>query len=118
MTTKNEKNFEFSAGLNACDYDSVELPEFGIHPLAWMYPKNSILGPLFNLEYHRLMEKGIQQRESQKLKVKRFCEDQELIQVDLAFTSILFALLCLGLILSIGTVTFEHLWACFKKGKL
>lgn len=98
-----------------CDFDQVELPEFGRSQVAWMYPKNSILQPLFDDFFNQLKEKGIKARAD--ITSEKFCNTLEMIPVDVGFTSLIFMIMGLGIVASILTLLAEHCSKLIKKVK-
>lgn len=100
----------FLDGLYSCDFEFVPLPEFGQSPVAWIYPKNSILKPLFDKGFLEAGEKGIRSRvEEQRL--KESCKSEKFNSVNFSFTAIFFAILCLGFFMSIMTFFIELIWS-------
>lgn len=102
-------------GLNGRDYGLEKLPEFGDNSVAWVYPKNSILRPIFNKVFFQLEEMGIKQREYQRYQIKGEASSSELIRVDLGFTTLMFAILVFGALVSCVTFSAELIMKCYAR---
>lgn len=96
-------------GLNERDFGIEQLSEFGTSSVGWMYPKNSILKPLFDEIFLQLEEKGIKQREYQQSPSGEV-QSSQLIKVDLGFTTLIFAILFCGTVLALVLFIAELLW--------
>lgn len=96
----------FPDHLSLCAFETIEMAEFGRNQLAWMYPTNSILKPLFDDFFHQLSETGIKKR-NQESKKERFCKANNMIPVDIGFTTLIFIIIGLGTLISIVTFFIE-----------
>lgn len=96
------KNHLLKAKIDGCQFASIELDNFPATPNGWMYPKNSILRPLFDQYFDELSEKGILDRILKTYQVpNQNCEDEGFMPVDFCFVSFLFILLSLGACLAL-----------------
>lgn len=82
-----------------CDFDEVELPEFGKYQISWMYPENSILQPIFDKYFHQLVESGIMKKNNDN--IERFCQSNGIAPVDFGFATLNFMIIIAGTLTSI-----------------
>ena len=94
--------FIVSDNLDRCIFGLHTLPEFPKPPLGWLFPRNSILKPLFDRFFLWKKEHGvIQKLYDDQYKHKTDCTDEPFNAIDFQTVALLFALLSVGLILAI-----------------
>lgn len=104
----------FVVKMDLCDFQQVPFSEIGPFQHAWMYPKNSVLQPIFDRVFFEMGEKGISSKIAEPYKASNqgVCETgNELIQVNLSFVGIVFTILCVGVGLCILVLIMEHVWS-------
>ena len=104
--------FIVSDNLDRCIFGLHTLPEFPKPPLGWLFPRNSILKPLFDRFFLWKKEHGvIQKLYDDQYKHKTECTDEPFNAIDFQTVALLFALLSVGLILAIISFAVErYLW--------
>ena len=73
-------------------------------PYGWFYPKNSILKPIVDEIFHRLMQGGIFDRQEE---IEPFCAEDQFVPVDFDFVTVFFVILSVGIPISILTFCME-----------
>ena len=74
-----------------------------------MYPKNSILQPLFDKLMLEVSEAGVVEQIQQTFHKKTTCtEAQEFTEIGIDFVKVLFMLLCCGVVTSLIVLIAEH----------
>ena len=99
-----------------CDLMQINLKDWEPSTVDWMYPKNSILQPMFDKFMLDLNEKGIIKRIEDMFSNKKICkESNDYQQMTFDYVKILFALLILGLISAILIGIYEKIFLCVTK---
>lgn len=76
----------------------------------WMYPKNSLLQPLFDQYMLELYQTGIVKKIEKKHTIETFCtEGNGYIMISFGFVKILFIVLSVGVSISVIIALFEKL---------
>ena len=73
--------------------------------LGWMYPKNSMLQPLFDQYMKQLHEHGILSKIFHTK--EKSCPTDPTIQISFDFVKILFLILCIGILMALLTLCAE-----------
>ena len=88
--------------LDHCVFGMHTLTEFPNYPIGWLFPKNSILKPLFDWFYMRKREHGmIQKLHDEQYNYKKDCATEPFNSVDFQTVTLLFVLLSVGVLLAI-----------------
>ena len=86
-----------------CDIIFVPIEEFRSRTNGWMYPKNSILQPMFDKIMLKLYQNGVMESLKKKYFPKPICNKQKTYpQVDFEFTKLIFIILLFGIISSVS----------------
>ena len=92
----------FPDNWDHCVFGMHTLPELPKHSLGWLFPRNSILKPLFGWFYNQKREHGIIQKlYVDQYKYKTECTDEPFNSIDFQTVTLLFVLLSVGVILAI-----------------
>lgn len=93
-----------------CNYAVTTIEEIPTSPVSWMFPKNSILTPLFNKQMFELKKTGILDRLlTEHFKPMDFdCNTIQFVEIDFQLVLVLFITLILGAILSVLIVLVEQ----------
>ena len=84
------------------------LREFPPFRTSWMYPKNSILQPIFSKYFLELYQKGIIQKMREEFFVKPICDQHRSYDsVNFTFVQVLFMILASGSIMAIFVSIYE-----------
>ena len=105
--------FLFLDNWDRCQFDAKTLTEIEETQIGWLFPKNSILKPLFEWFYRRNRENGvIQKLYDLHLKDKtniQCSDDKPFNQIDIHTVALLFGLLAIGVVMAIMTFAMEKL---------
>ena len=93
------------AGLGAEKFSKAPVQGFPTLFDGWMYPKNSMLKRIFDHEILEIYERGIGDKLLKHH--KNFQEPSEFVPVNFEFALLLFAILTIGVILSLCTFVLE-----------
>ena len=90
---------------------TIQMKEYKPLTNGWMYPKNSLLQPLFDQYMLELYQTGIVQRIEKSHTFEKFCgeEGNGYIMISFGFVKILFIVLSVGVSISVIIALFEKL---------
>ena len=89
---------------------TIQMKEYKPYTSGWMYPKNSLLQPLFDQYMLELYQTGIVQKIEKKHTIETFCtEGNGYIMISFGFVKILFIVLSVGVSISVIIALFEKL---------
>ena len=98
------------AEFDKCDIMTVPMKEHKPLTNGWMYPKNSLLQPLFDQYMLELYQTGIVKKIEKKHTIETFCtEGNGYIMISFGFVKILFIVLSVGVSISVIIALFEKL---------
>ena len=98
-----------------CDIIFVPIEEFRSRTNGWMYPKNSILQPMFDKIMLKLYQNGVMEKLKEKYLPKPICNKQKSYpQVDFEFTKLIFFILFFGAISSVFLCIGEKILKVFS----
>lgn len=91
-----------------CDLAKAKFKDVTDTAQGWMYPKNSILQPMFDKFMLELAENGVLENIESTFFRKSTCPDtQAFIEIDIDFVKLLFALLSCGIAIAIFVLIWE-----------
>ena len=103
--------------MKACDYAQTRVKDFTDLSVGWMYPRNSMIQPLFDRFWMQLDERGvIDQLKTKYWGEKPECAPEGIVEVDLNFVIITFIILCFGTGLALLWFLFESLGNSLLQG--
>ena len=104
--------------IDACDLMKIPMEEFRTTTVGWMYPKNSMLQPMFDRFMKKLYSNGVIYKIKIKyLKKESICKDDVYPQSGFDVIGILFLVLLIGIILSMILVIIEKMKCSGKLNK-
>ena len=93
--------------LKICQFTKSRAIDFPVISAGWMYPRNSLLKPIFDSFIHEIHEKGIYRRIVEN--PTQTCDENSFISVSLEFVFTLFIILFFGIFVSICLALLEKL---------
>lgn len=91
-----------------CDFTKAKFYDVKDITQGWMYPKNSILQPMFDKFMLELTENGVLEQIESTFFRKATCPDtQEFTEIDFDFVKLLFTLLSCGIVVAIIVLIWE-----------
>ena len=95
---------------------TIQMKDYKPFTNGWMYPKNSLLQPLFDQYMLELYQTGIVQRIEKSHTFEKFCEEGSgYIMISFGFVKILFIVLSIGVSISIVIALYEKLSLSLRK---
>ena len=95
---------------------TIQMKEYKPFTNGWMYPKNSLLQPLFDQYMLELYQTGIVQKIEKSYTFEKFCEEENgYIMINFDFVKILFIVLSVGVSTSIIIALYEKLSLSLRK---
>ena len=103
------KYFFLTDDLDPCLFGTHALQEIPATSIGWLFPKNSILKPLFDWFYRRKREHGVVQKlYEESFKDKIGCSaDAPFNSIDIQIVALLFLVLSVGIVLAVIMLSFE-----------
>ena len=103
-------------GFDKCDIVGIQMKDIKPKTVGWMYPKGSVLQPLFDSYWLKLYQNGVIEKLYQRFLPPPICPNKDsYYEVNFEFAGMIFYLLILGLLLAIIVGIGEKIKAKLQK---